>query len=287
VLDDGLPRIWPDGVQEACRQLSQGDVLELHPFFYLADTRRPVWLLSRALAEEQDKVHEERGIVVADLSPDSGLAPAYVILTSQTCDIGEEGELWEFPCVQVAPVYVVHDLQIHQRQYIVRLTGQQFQMAPYVADLRLELPIEKGSLVGVRSFPGFATEDEAIGFAEVLGRHKQRAAVATRVNTHVRETMRRKINAKRAAWKDIRDQVHKIMFAIDVGSRLDPTVIRVFVVSIDPLNDDARKWFEDWHAKSRDAAATAGLVLAPMGYMDRINFDVRRYDRLIEINKNF
>jgi hypothetical protein len=59
------------------------------------------------------------------------------------------------------------------------------------------------------------------------------------------------------------------------------------VVSADPLEVDARDWFDEWHVGARDDAAAAGLVLAPMGYMDRTNFDVRRYDRLVEINKNF
>jgi hypothetical protein len=77
------------------------------------------------------------------------------------------------------------------------------------------------------------------------------------------------------------------MVAIDEGSRADPRVVRVFVVSADPLGSEARGWFDDWHGAARDPAAAVGLTLAPMGYMDRSNFDVKRYDRLIEINKHF
>jgi hypothetical protein len=255
--------------------------------FYLADTRKPVWLLGRALAEQQAVSGEGPGLNVVELAPDSRLAPAFVVLTSQTCDIGEEAEVWEFPWVQVAPVYQIHDTQLLQRDYLVRLTGPDFQLAAYVADLRLELPIEKGVLVGVKTFPGFETEKDAIDFADVLGRRRQRAAVASRVNTHVRETMRAKVNAKRPAWRQIRDQVHKIMLAIDDGTRADPRVVRVFVVSGEPVDDKTRQWFEDWYAGAKDAASTAGLVLAPVGYMDRSNFDVGRYDGLIEINKRF
>lgn len=288
MLDDGLPKEWPVGVRDACRSLRQGDVLDLRPLFYLADTRRPVWLLGRALAEQQATADDEdAGLNVVELAPDSRLAPAFVVLTSQTCDIGEEADIWEFPWVQVAPVYQIHDIQLLQRDYLVRLTGPDFQLAAYVADLRLELPIEKGVLVGVKVFPGFETEKDAIDFAEVLGRRRQRAAVASRVNTQVRETMRAKVNSKRSAWRQIRDHVHKIMFAIDDGTRADPRVVRIFVVSGDPLGDQGRQWFDEWYAAAKDTASTVGLVLAPMGYMDRSNFDVGRYDGLIEINKRF
>jgi hypothetical protein len=288
LLDDGLPKDWPDGVREASRILRQGDVLDLRPLFYLVDSRRPVWLLSRALAEKQAAAGDGFGLSVAELDPESRVAPAFAILTSQTCDIGEQAEIWEFPWVQVAPVYQIHDAQLLQRDYFVRLTGPDFQLAAYVADLRLELPVEKGVLVGVNIFPGFETENDAIDFAETLGRRRQRAAVASVVNTHIRETMSAKVNAKRPAWRKIRDQVHKIMLAIENdGTRADPRVVRVFVVSADPVDTDTRQWFDEWHAGSVDAAAVAGLVVGPIGYMDRSNFDVRRYDRLIEINKKF
>jgi hypothetical protein len=246
-----------------------------------------VWLLARALAEEEAGSGERGGLNVVELAPESRVAPAFAILTSQTCDIGEEADVWEFPWVQVAPVYEIHDTQLLQRDYMVRLTGPDFQLAIYVADLRLELPVEKGVIVGVKVRPGFDTEKDAIEFAEVLGRRRQRAAVASGVNTHIRETLRAKVNAKRPAWRTIRDQVHKIMLAIEDGTRADPRVVRVFVVSGDPLSDETRQWFDEWHAAAKDGASEAGLVLAPMGYMDRSNFDVARYDRLIEINKKF
>jgi hypothetical protein len=155
-----------------------------------------VWLLSHALAEENDTGGTGDSTVV-ELAPDSRLAPAHAILTSQTCDIGEEADIWEFPWVQVAPVYQIHDAQLLQRDYLVRLTGPDFQLAAYVADLRIELPVEKGVLVDVISRPGFGNEQEAVDFAEVLGRRRQRAAVATQVNTQIRDTMRAKVNAKR------------------------------------------------------------------------------------------
>lgn len=289
LLDDGLPRDWPTEVKAASAALRQGDVLDLRPLFYLTDTANPIWLLSHQLARQQEEDGEAPGLIVGDLAPGAPLSPLHAIVTSQSCDIGEEGEVWQFPWLQVAPVYQTREQQLLQRDYIVPLTADEFTLGgtTFYADLRLELPIEKGTVVGVRARPGFATEEEGIRFAETLGRRRQRAALPTRVNTHIRGSMRDHVQANRAAWRRIRDAVHKIMLAIDVGTRADPRVVRVFVVSTAPLSDQAKQWFEAWQAQARDAAAEAGLTLAPIGYMDPSDFDVRRYDALIEINKNF
>jgi hypothetical protein len=287
VLDAGLPDDWPDGVKDACRRLQMGDVLELRPLFYFADTRRPVWVLARAQAEEESEAGDEPGTGVVELSVGSAQSPDFVILTSQTCDIGEEAEVWEFPWVQVAPVYrVAEGDQILQRDYLVPLNGPHFE-GQFAADLRLDFPIEKGALVDVVAHPGFATEEDAIRFAETVGRRRQRAAVASQVNRCIRATMRAKVNARRPAWRAIRNDVHKIMLAIEEGSRLEPRLVRLVVISKDPLSPEARAWFDGWHTEARDAAYEAGLVLAPNRYMDRRNFDVVDYDRLIELNKNF
>jgi hypothetical protein len=289
MIDEGLPEKWPEGVQAAARELRLGHVFDIDPFFYLADTIRPVWVASRALAEAEDDEGASHGHSVVDLSPGSPTSPARVILTSQTCDVGEAGDVWEFPWVQVGPVYRVHaDDPVLLREYVVRLTANDLQgTGIYVADLRIEMPVEKGVLVATKCQPGFETEEEEIHFAEILGRRRQRPALANEINRYVRGALRNTANSHRNAWKRTRQEIHKVMLAIEEGPRLAPRIIRVVVVSPAPLSPGARDWFERWYERARDAAADSSLVLAPMRFMDNGNFDVRAYDGLLELDLTF
>jgi len=284
VLDEGLPSVWPADVQPAAYAVRQGDVLELTALYYLADTRHPVWVLTRKAAEDAVAAAGPLGVEILDLNPD--VAPHLVIVTSQTCDIGEEAppNEWELPWIQVSPVYrIAGDSPLRHRDYIVALTATSLSADGFIADLRIEMPVEKGMLPELAIQPGFANEADAVSFGELLGRRRQRAAVASSVNRVLRGTLQKKMQNNKSRWHRVRLEIHKLKFAV-APSRSEPLTVQLYVCSQEQLSADARQWFEEWQQRAKDAAGAEGLVLGPVGYMFRENFDLALYDSLIELD---
>jgi len=279
VIDRGLSEEWPEEVVAATRLFKQGDVIEMAPLFDSADTTHPIWVLTRRLAEEGDI-----GVQLIDIDPAHGLF-AHVIITTQTCDIGEQSQTPEMPWIQVAPVYGIQTGdQLLTRGYVIRLTGPTFIPGLFVADLRLEMPLEKSLLVGLRPTDGFTSENDYVAFAELLGRRRQRAAIASSVYDLVRGGLRRKANGNQSRWARVGPQVYKLKLSIQEGTRADPRAVQLHVVSVEPLNEDARGWFEQWWDRERLEAERRGFALLANGYIDKTNIDVRIYDQLIELD---
>ena len=106
MIDAGVPPVrddWPGGVLERLREWEQGDLVKDPPFFfYFADPAIPVWEGTKAYSAGS------AGAEVV-LGPES-FHPPYGLVTSQTCDIGEEDSANPIrPWVQIAPVYEVTD----------------------------------------------------------------------------------------------------------------------------------------------------------------------------------
>jgi hypothetical protein len=158
MIDGGVPsgrETWPADVLESLRVWEQGDVVTAPPFFYFADPARPVWAATVAAAEMTSEPH----VVVLD----EETSPPYGLITTQSCDICEEDS--KKPCrpwVQVAPIYDGRSWAKKMREgrgplfllHIPGLGDDRF----WVADLRLEFPIEKGWLASQERLPGFTCE---------------------------------------------------------------------------------------------------------------------------------
>lgn len=279
MIDRGLSEEWPEEVVAASRLFKQGDVIEIAPLFYSANTTHPIWVLTRRVAAEGDI-----GVQLIDIDPAHGLFD-HVIITTQTCDISEQSSTPEMPWIQTAPVYRVQaGDQVLRRGYVMQLTGAAFTPGPFVADLRLEMPLEKSLLVGFRPTDGFASEDDYVAFAELLGRRRQRAAIASTVYDLVRGGLRRKANGNQGRWARVGPQVYKLKLSIQEGSRANPRAVQLHVVSVEPLDEDAKGWFEQWWDRERPEAERRGFALLANGYIDKTNIDVRVYDRLIELD---
>lgn len=105
MINRGIPKSaeeWPNGVLDGLREWEQGDLVASPPFFYFADPSRPVWSATAHFTESST------GPEVI-LVPDE-MMPPYGLVTTQTCDIGEEGRDRPMrPWVQMAPVYEITD----------------------------------------------------------------------------------------------------------------------------------------------------------------------------------
>ena len=83
MIDDRLPEEWPEAVLTAAREWRQGYVVEEPPFFYYRSESDPVWEIELAADEEAGDA------ALVELDPD--LRSRFGLITTQTCDLYEEG----------------------------------------------------------------------------------------------------------------------------------------------------------------------------------------------------
>lgn len=261
MIDEHIKRPWPPEVLEAAALFKLGDVIERPPFFY---ARHPTLELfdSSGAAEGESQV--------AELHPED--APPYAIITTQTCDVDERG-VPEQPWIQASPVYPLAGDAPPNRAYLVELTGA--LPGRHVADLRIELPLEKTLLVGRQPIAGFATEEEGEAFARRLGVRRARAALADELVETVTALLgKRKANNKRRSRR-VWPKLWRIGLQIEKGTRLRPVAVRLHVMSAGPPSDDVKAWFADWEDVARLNAAEVSITVHTTRHHDATQMDAR------------
>jgi len=283
VIDEGLEQPWPEPVPPAVEPFLQGHLIAQPPLFYAADLRHPIWRTTRLVAD--DTPDADRGEDFVDLTPED--RPAYGIITTQSCDLSEERPDPRQPWLAVAPVYAVPDgSPLRDREYIFELAPPELDGEIWVADLRIELPLEKGLLVGRSPIEAFPDEDGYTAFANFLARRRGRPALASIFHEVLGTTTRRikgERNAHRTLARRARQNVYKLMLAIEDGTRLEPVAARLYVVTDGPPTEDARAWFDLWWNQARTVAEAHGLQLLPTGWLNATAVDLRLLDDLVEM----
>jgi hypothetical protein len=282
VIEDGLGEEWPRPVVDAVAPFLQGQLIEKPPLFYAADLRHAIWQTTRLVAEtvEEDGVGEEFIDVAANDRP------PYGIITTQSCDLAEERPDPRQPWFSVAPVYLVDPVSpLKDREYVYALAPPAVAGHLWVADLRIELPLEKSLLVGRVPIDAFPDEQGAIGFANFLARRRGRPALASVFHDVVSTTTRQlkdASHAQRNLARRARANVYQLRLAVQEGTRLQPVAARLYVVTDGDPSDDARAWFDLWWNEARLVAQAHNLQLHPVGWLDAGALDARLYDDLIE-----
>lgn len=283
MIDEGLEQPWPEAVPPAVEPFLQGHLIEQPPLFYAADLRHPIWRTTRVIAD--DTPAAERGEDFVDLAPED--RPPYGIITTQSCDVSEERPDPRQPWLAVAPVYMVPtDSPLRDRDYVFELAPPEIDGDVWVADLRIEMPLEKGLLVARAPIEAFPDEAGYIAFANFLARRRGRPTMASVFHEVLSATTRRikgQRNAHRNLARRARENVYKLMLAIEDGTRLEPVAARLYVVTDGPLTNDAQEWFDLWWNEARAVAEGYGLQLLPTGWLDASAVDVRLLDDLIEM----
>lgn len=289
---------FPDEVVEAIKRFAQGDLIAGVPRLYFglveAGLPLPHWSERPDTTDAEETDAEETGPAAeaANGEPaeagqyerefdaiacDDGAARDLSIITSQTCDVCEEGNP-EQPWLQVAPVRqlpATYDGATLPR-YLYRLDPPDLPRGNWVADLRLEVPVEKTFLVRQQPLKAFATEREAIDFANALGRRRDRAALSTPLVTAVSGTIRRRRRNNHRFRRLLRDDVRSVRLRIEQGTRMKPVAVRVHVVACRAPTDEIRRAFAAWEDEARPLCDEASISLFPTGFhsADQMNLDV-------------
>jgi hypothetical protein len=236
MIDRGVPNSddWPEGVLDSLRVWEQGDLAASPPFFYFADPQRAVWQGTRQ--------YTETSVEPEVILPDEGLCPRYGMVTTQTCDIAEEESRRPLrPWVQIAPVYEVTDWKRKKLEggkgprywlLVPELEGKH----PYVADLRIEVPVEKGWL---------ADQERVVGFAD----EESKQMVGQRLLLRGRPAFARELNAVQTAIGELLD------------SYLHPTRVQITFLTSTDLDDDCRDRLIAWREGLAGAMTEAGVTL--------------------------
>lgn len=185
MIDTWIQDVWPDEVISAVQRFRQGHVLAWDSVAFAAAFAHPIC----SVTSEADG--DGNGYVRVDN------AWPYVLISSQTCDICEEGKRRpRMPWVSVVPVYdilpVLKDGQaglVRQNRigYLVPLTHQDFRQDGrlWVADLRIEYPLEKGVLVDRDPIEAFANETDYVYLGDKLAYRRNRPAIDARVRKYI------------------------------------------------------------------------------------------------------
>jgi hypothetical protein len=280
VISGNIRRPWPDEVKEALEKFRLGDLIREPPFFYGHGGAIRLWN-----AGDDDSDEEAVALVsaVEELHPDDG--PPFGIITTQTCDLDEQGAPMQ-PWFQVSPVYQLtgrqeDQAQLAAKQFTYELNGPQLPEGRWIADLRIELPLEKSLLAGREPIRAFASESDADAFARQLGRRRARAALANELVDAVIALLRARRSKRKGMWKN---DVYRLMLEIEGGTRLAPAAVRLHVITHAEPTDEVRKFLDDWEDEAREPGAKVGIELWPTDYHDARSIALPEYDRWIELN---
>lgn len=285
MIEQGLPDQWPQPILDALERFKQGHLIEQPPLFYVGAPSFPIWSLTHsadtAMAEDLFDVHED------DRSP-------YGLITSQTCDLAEEGTPRQ-PWFQVAPVYELDPASLDDNQMQRLTNGRMLELVLlhpptfraedlWVADLRIEVPIEKGWLVGRDPIEAFRAEAGYLELADRLGARRQRGAVAKSVHDSIVKPLKRQVEQMGASNRPVvLGPIHQVRLAL-APDRLEPTTAQLLVVKADEISDEGHERWESWWERLRDRAEPRGLTLLGNRYPTLDELTARDFLTSVEID---
>lgn len=276
MFDARITDPWPDEVVGALDDLRQGDVIPWPPDTAYVTTDRHV-LYGDQPAGDPTGEHE-----LAALDP----PPEFAVITSQTCDIDEDGRPRRKPWIQYAPVFEVsEDTRLGLTTF--ELDGPDLPDGEWYADMRFEGCAEKSILVGMTPIRGFATEEQADRFGQHIGHLRARPALATHLVETVTEHLRQyRKNSSKGKRNMLKREVVEVRLDIQDGTRMQPRAVRVVVLHDGEPSKDATEWFGEWWDEAREAAGAAEIELHAVLHLDARSLDYPAVKDLVPVDSS-
>lgn len=285
MIDEGLPKVWPPAAIEAVAEFRQGDLVQSPLFLYAASGVCPIWALTRGIVEDGD---DPSIAVLADED-----APPYGIITTQSCDLTEQPPAGRKrrPCrpwFQVAPVSPEDRFTKDQVEmalkgrilYLVALRPPELD-GLWLADLRIEMPVEKGWLVERRPIHGFGDQAEYRDFSLRLQYMRSRVASEGSITDRVLEHLQGFIARDATRGRSALEPVSYIMYE-EHGPGRSPSLLTLHVFpSEDELPEQARELFDEWYDECVEVCRAEGCSLQPPEYEARIS--PRVFSKLVPV----
>jgi hypothetical protein len=287
MIDEGLPEVWPPAAIKAVGAFRQGDLVERPPFFYAANGACPIWSLTVGIADDGGDANIP---VLADED-----APPYGIITTQSCDLTEQPPAGRRrrPCrpwFQIAPVSPEDRFTKEQVKgalkgggflYLVPLRPPELD-GLWLADLRIEMPVEKGWLVERTPIHGFGDLAGSRDFSLRLQHLRSRVASEGGVTDHMLEHLKEFLARDAARGKSALEPVSYIMYE-EHGAERSPSLLTLHVFPFEgDLPDHARELFDDWYDECVGVCRAGGCALQPPEYEARVS--PRLFSQLIPVD---
>lgn len=259
-VNAGLPACrddWPHEVLTAAARFACGDVVEEPPYFYVAEPRYAVL--------EMTKRYDDGTSCGPEIIDANEIAAPFGVITSQTCDVGEiDFDPPSKPFVSVAPVFNGEEVlppeilsllrkgrQIQAWMHLPALSD--YEPGVWVADFRIEMPIEKSWLVGREPIKGFRTEAAARAIPRAIAEIRNRPAWADVVGKSVQSVLHDQLKSLKADNRGLYNSV--VSQIIEVGARsdsmLDPSWLQLAGFYDQEIVEDVASW---WNAAAKTVA---------------------------------
>ncbi|MEX0985346.1 MAG: hypothetical protein WD096_09910 [Actinomycetota bacterium] len=221
---------------------------------------------------------------------DEDVGPQFGMITTQTCDIEEPGTARK-PWVQIAPVYDIEESIKESRghllrdrfAYLIHLDHPGLGDGLWVADFRIQFPVEKSWLVGRATIEAFGEERRYLDLAEKLASQVERPGVDQGLNI-VFESIRRFWGSADAEDVDACDDVSSVRVLLTAGDRLNPTAAHVLVLTDQAaMRPERQARWNRWHERTIEAAAEAGLNLGRVEFSTMDACSARRFREAIRV----
>ena len=259
---------WPTPVLEAVRRFRQGHVFLWDSIAYGAK-------FSNAVCKPTIGVGTEgTGYTRIDS------VWKHVIITTQTCDICEEGRKRpKMPWIAVAPVYDImpllvvpgqaNQIRTHGFSYLIPLTHPNFvgDVKLWVADLRVEYPLEKSVLVGQDPIEAFASDGDYNDFADRLAWRRNRPAIDARVREFVTSPLGDALISGQIKHEPIVEMRLQCGPSWDQVERAKLFAIVRDGVSVDPIEDEFTEWQESLDKLPADLTLLPTAIVARAGLL--------------------
>lgn len=274
---------WPPGVLDDLVVFRQGDVVPRCPLFYFGDPGRPVLTRTAAYA---DGGEGPEVIIVEDDD-----LPPYGMVTTQSCDVSEEGRAQAVrPWVQLAPVFdgtTTLD-KGYQRKLLAGRGPRYWLRIPgldglFYADLRIELPVEKGWLASQARTAGFPDVADQLSLAQRLSWLRDRAAFPEQVRDRVELTLHEELVRLRDELPDAfaaaEEEVEEFGFLLDDFE--SPSQVQVAVLHLGSLSPEVWTALQEWNDWAVVKCADVGFALLPNDYQSLDELSARDYRHML------
>ncbi|MFF7074213.1 hypothetical protein [Streptomyces pseudovenezuelae] len=293
-VDDGMPASredWPEGALEALDPFVQGDVIACPDLVFHGAPFAPITRTSRSYAEDFDSA------MPVAVDPDD--LPPWALVTSGTCDLAEQdARVPRKPFVQVSPIVDMSDINRGDQKLITENRFGYLLHVPllsdirsglWVADLRIEYPVEKTWIAGQERLRGWATEREQQIVGKAVARQRQRPAMGRAFIDQVLKPLRKHLAEVRKNRRDLADRVDSetIEWAVQVDSRLDPKRLEIVLLSDRCTHsDDVQQWWRDTvdSLRAEASAGAAGLTITGPRFERLDELPVSEYRKLTPLD---
>jgi hypothetical protein len=297
MIDRGVPASrdeWAAGVLAALGPWEQGDLVSGLPLFYFADRRYPTFAATRSEPSEEDD--DEPPETIVWLSDDD--APPFGMVTTQTCDIAEEDSA--VPCrpwIQLAPVYATTDKGWRKKiprgrgpRYLVHVPGiESPKNGIWLADLRVEVPVEKGWLAQQERIPGGRNTSEKWDLANRIASLRNRPVFAQTlvqsVDRPLATALRDLAANDEALFEQVEAQIEEIIIRAD--DFLAPSMVWPIVMADGDaaIGDDVRNWFGEWWESAQERATDNGITLHPVDFQRHSEMSASDYRKTAPLHR--